>query len=294
MYQATLPPEQAIGHILRHNLADARGHKAFAKGHRLAEADLPRLHGLGVERLRVAVLEPGDVHEDEAARRLAAAVCGPGIAATAPASSRVNLLAEARSVVHIDVERLLQINQIDGLTIATLPSFALARAGKRIATIKIIPFAVEEQALAAAEAIGRAGAPVVALAPLRPALYHLFGNRRRFGRVVLLYGTRSPEDILFRRELEAWRRRLDITIEVTVDRAFGDWRGHVGVVTQRQLTIRGVGKRPVLRAGGKSADNRAILVIRDGDVRIEGSPWRSPKRERESSNQHIGDFKFVQ
>ncbi|MFN8500927.1 molybdopterin-binding protein [Kouleothrix sp.] len=169
MYQATLPPEQAIGHILRHNLADARGHKAFAKGHRLAEADLPRLHGLGVERLRVAVLEPGDVHEDEAARRLAAAVCGPGIAATAPASSRVNLLAEARSVVHIDVERLLQINQIDGLTIATLPSFALARAGKRIATIKIIPFAVEEQALAAAEAIGRAGAPVVALAPLRPA-----------------------------------------------------------------------------------------------------------------------------
>jgi len=69
------------------------------------------------------------------------------------------------------------------------------------------------------------------LAPLRPALYHLLGNRGRFGRVVLLYGTRSPEDILFRRELESWRRRLDVTIEVTVDRAFGDWRGHVGVVT---------------------------------------------------------------
>jgi NAD(P)H-flavin reductase len=69
------------------------------------------------------------------------------------------------------------------------------------------------------------------LAPLRPALYHLLANRGRYGNVVLLYGTRSPEDILFRRELEDWRRRLDIGIEVTVDRAFGDWRGHVGVVT---------------------------------------------------------------
>jgi NAD(P)H-flavin reductase len=47
----------------------------------------------------------------------------------------------------------------------------------------------------------------------------------------LLYGTRSPIDILFRRELEAWRQRLDIDIEVTVDHAGSGWQGHVGVVT---------------------------------------------------------------
>jgi NAD(P)H-flavin reductase len=69
------------------------------------------------------------------------------------------------------------------------------------------------------------------LAPLRPALYRLLAERSRYGRIVLLYGTRSPDDILFRRELEAWRRRLDIDIEVTVDHAVGDWHGHVGVVT---------------------------------------------------------------
>ena len=168
MYQTILPPEQAIGHILRHNLADAQGRKAFAKGHRIAAADLPRLHELGVAQARVAVLEPGDVHEDEAARRLAAAVCGAGVLASRPAASRVNLLAEADGVVEIDVTRLLEINQIDGLTIATLPNHALVRARKRVATIKIIPFAVLETDLCAAEAIGRAGAPVVALAPLRP------------------------------------------------------------------------------------------------------------------------------
>lgn len=69
------------------------------------------------------------------------------------------------------------------------------------------------------------------LAPLRPALYRLMAERERYGNVVLLYGTRSPDDILFRRELESWRRRLDVDIEVTVDHALADWRGHVGVVT---------------------------------------------------------------
>lgn len=68
------------------------------------------------------------------------------------------------------------------------------------------------------------------LAPLRPAIYRLLAQRRRYGRVTLLYGTRSPDDILFRRELERWRRRLDVDVQVTVDHAVGDWHGHVGVV----------------------------------------------------------------
>jgi NAD(P)H-flavin reductase len=69
------------------------------------------------------------------------------------------------------------------------------------------------------------------LAPLRPALYRLLAARERYGRIVLLYGTRSPMDILFRNQIETWRRRLDIDIEVTVDHASQDWRGHVGVIT---------------------------------------------------------------
>jgi NAD(P)H-flavin reductase len=70
------------------------------------------------------------------------------------------------------------------------------------------------------------------LAPLRPALYQLLAERQRFGRLILLYGTRRPEDILFRRQLEGWRRQLDIEIAVTVDHAGADWRGDVGVVTR--------------------------------------------------------------
>lgn len=69
------------------------------------------------------------------------------------------------------------------------------------------------------------------LAPLRPAICRILAERERHGKVSILYGTRSPDDILYRRELERWRRELDIDVEVTVDHAIGAWRGHVGVVT---------------------------------------------------------------
>ncbi len=72
----------------------------------------------------------------------------------------------------------------------------------------------------------------IGLAPLRPVLYTLVKYRERFGKVVLLYGARTPEDILFRRELEKWRQRFDMEVYITVDRATGNWRGNVGVVTK--------------------------------------------------------------
>ncbi len=70
------------------------------------------------------------------------------------------------------------------------------------------------------------------LAPLRPVIYQLIENRLDYGKVTLLYGARSPADILFASELTEWRSRLDIGVEVTVDHADRDWHGHVGVVTQ--------------------------------------------------------------
>jgi len=71
----------------------------------------------------------------------------------------------------------------------------------------------------------------IGLAPLRPALYRLMAQREKYRKIVLLYGTRSPEDILYRNELEHWRGKFDLEIQVTVDRAASSWRGNVGVVT---------------------------------------------------------------
>lgn len=68
------------------------------------------------------------------------------------------------------------------------------------------------------------------LAPVRPAIYEIFANRERYGRVSILFGSRNPSDMLYRHELEEWRQRLDVDIDVTVDHADPDWRGNVGVV----------------------------------------------------------------
>jgi NAD(P)H-flavin reductase len=71
----------------------------------------------------------------------------------------------------------------------------------------------------------------IGLAPLRPVLYAIAARRDDFGRVLLLYGTRTPADVLFRRELQRWRHAHRIDVAVSVDRATRAWPGHVGVVT---------------------------------------------------------------
>ena len=68
------------------------------------------------------------------------------------------------------------------------------------------------------------------LAPVRPAVYHLLARRPEYGNLELIYGARTPEDLVFRRELERWRGRFDFRVHVTVDSARSDWRGNVGVV----------------------------------------------------------------
>jgi NAD(P)H-flavin reductase len=70
----------------------------------------------------------------------------------------------------------------------------------------------------------------IGLAPLRPVVYAILSRRERYGRVSLLYGARTPGDLLYRHELEQWRAQIDVA--VTVDYATPDWHGNVGVVTQ--------------------------------------------------------------
>ena len=71
----------------------------------------------------------------------------------------------------------------------------------------------------------------IGLAPLRPMIYHLLANRSKYGKVALLYGARTPNDLLYTRELSIWRGHFDLQVEVTVDGAADSWRGNIGVVT---------------------------------------------------------------
>jgi NAD(P)H-flavin reductase len=70
----------------------------------------------------------------------------------------------------------------------------------------------------------------IGLPPLRPALYECLRRRSEYGDVVLLYGSRTPADLVYKREVERWRSRFDVEVDVTVDRGEEGWRGNVGVV----------------------------------------------------------------
>jgi len=71
----------------------------------------------------------------------------------------------------------------------------------------------------------------IGLAPLRPVIYEVLNHREDYGRLVVLYGARSPHDLLYRKELAAWARHRETQVLVTVDYGGMSWRGHVGVVT---------------------------------------------------------------
>jgi NAD(P)H-flavin reductase len=72
----------------------------------------------------------------------------------------------------------------------------------------------------------------IGLAPIRPAVLEVCADRRSFGRVLLLYGARTPEEILFSEDLRAWSDDHDIDVEVIVDHGQHAWNGRVGLVTR--------------------------------------------------------------
>lgn len=157
--------EECEGEILAHNVSDETGRRILRKGRRLDGPAVERLRTLGYETIFVAILEAGDVEENEAARRIAAVVAGVGVIAGPPHSGRVNLLASERGVVRVDVPFLLRLNEIEGITLATVRADVLADRNERIATVKVIPYAIPEEAVSQGEAGPEAGA-VVSLDPI--------------------------------------------------------------------------------------------------------------------------------
>ena len=107
----------------------------------------------------------------------------------------------------------------------------------------------------------------IGLAPLRPAIRELLARREAFGRVSVLYGARTPADLLFRDELEGWRGRLDADVEVTVDAATPEWRGDVGVVPRLLARARFDAARTVGMVCGPEVMMRfTVQALRDAGV----------------------------
>jgi hypothetical protein len=149
------------------------GGERWQKGRRLSADDVAALaadpSGLPPGGVTVAVPEAGDLHEDEAALRLAAAVGGKGLARRGPAESRVDLLAAVDGVLHVRTRELELLNRIDPLEVFTAFDGSVVAPGDLVASIKVAPHVVEESVVVAGERLARGGRrPLVHVAAFRP------------------------------------------------------------------------------------------------------------------------------
>ena len=126
------------------------------------------------------------------------------------------------------------------------------------------------------------------LPPLRPVIRAVLEQRDRYGEVNVLYGGRSPDELLFVDEVESWRARFDVTVEVIVDSAPADWRGRVGVVTRLLPRARYDPANVVAMMCGPEVMMRfAVAALRDGGVPDE-SIWLSLERSMKCATGHCG------
>ena len=145
------PVGSCVGAVLVHAVYLETGR--IRKGTRLTEADIDRLRDAGIESVIVARLEAGDVEEDRAADQLAVCLLPSSVRLSVASTGRVNIYATKRGIVRFDRDRLKAINMIDeGITLACVQHNQLVEDGDMIATLKIIPYSVTADAIAAVQA----------------------------------------------------------------------------------------------------------------------------------------------
>jgi len=160
-----VPVGEALGATAVHSIR--QGGFVLKKGTVIGAAEIAALKAAGISHVVVARMDEGDIGEDEAAARIAAAFAGEAVNADRAFTGRCNLFAASAGVLVVDRPAIDAINRVDeAITFATLPAFKPVVAGEMIGTVKIIPFAVSELSLSAALKIA-AGKPLVRVAPYR-------------------------------------------------------------------------------------------------------------------------------
>jgi hypothetical protein len=162
--------EDAVGMTLCHDLTEMRdGFKgaAFRRGHVITPEDIPHMLDIGKRTVFVWEENAGEIHEEDAALRMAAMAPVPGAHYTDPAEGKVLLLADAPGLFRADTDLLRKINSIGDLTISTLPDHYPVRPGMRLASMRIVPLVTQETQIQEAEALC-AGKKLLDLLPYRP------------------------------------------------------------------------------------------------------------------------------
>ena len=146
--------EDAVGMALCHDITAMRdGFKgaAYKRGHVISQEDIPALLDLGKRTVFVWEDNAGEIHEEDAALRMAAMAPVEGAHYTAPSEGKVLLMADQRGMFRVDTALLQKINSIGDITISTLPDHYPVEPGARLASMRIVPLVTKEEQILRAE-----------------------------------------------------------------------------------------------------------------------------------------------
>ena len=158
------PLDRAFGSVLAADVTGADGHTALRKGTRLGAIHSSALLVLAGHTLHLIDLDPGELEQDEVARRLAVIVAGPGTRADVPAQGQARVRAATRGLLHTRADAVAALNRLHPLLLFAAPNGTVVAEGDDVAGVKSAALATEERLVAEAERIARA-APILGVAP---------------------------------------------------------------------------------------------------------------------------------
>ena len=171
-----IPVEAAVGLPLAHDITEIipGKHKgpAFRRGHIVRSEDVSKLLDVGKRHLYVMELEQDELHEEDAARRLAKAAAGANLKLSDPSEGRINLIAGISGLLKVDADLLYRFNSLGDFMLATLPGNRYVQEGTVVAGTRTIPVVVKEELIQKAEALCKEK-PIVTLLPVPPKRVHL-------------------------------------------------------------------------------------------------------------------------
>jgi molybdopterin biosynthesis enzyme len=171
-----IPVEEAIGLPLAHDITEIvpGKHKgpAFRRGHIVRQEDISKLLDVGKRNLYVMELEKDELHEEDAARRLAQAAAGPNLSLSDPSEGRINLVAQIAGLLKVDADLLYRFNSLGDVMLATLPGDRFVKEGTIVAGTRTIPVIVKEALIQKAETLCREK-PIVTILPMTQKKVHL-------------------------------------------------------------------------------------------------------------------------
>ena len=179
----------AVGMVVGHDMTkivpgEYKG-PAFKKGHIIREEDIPHLLNIGKEHIYLLELSAGQIHENDAAQRLAKAVSGTNTCFAEPSEGKVHIVAQQDGLLKVNRTAVTRINSVNYTVLSTLHGNRLVRAGEKLAGVKVVPLVVEAQTIETAEKIAGEYQDIIAVKPLKSLKTGIIttGNEVFYGRI---------------------------------------------------------------------------------------------------------------